>query len=103
MQEFIKWPKIGQFRNAVKAMRSFCDYHQIPLPVVMYTGTIKVHGTNAAVRFINGEVKFQSRNRMISVDDDNLGFARWADEGREAQRHSGQEDYPRRPRAHAEA
>lgn len=37
---------------------------------------VKLHGTNAAIHVKDGEmVAFQSRNRLITPDDDNQGFA----------------------------
>lgn len=41
------------------------------------TITEKIDGTNACVVIYNGEVKAQSRKRMITPDDDNMGFAKW--------------------------
>lgn len=41
------------------------------------TITEKIDGTNACIVIYNGEVKAQSRNRMITPDDDNAGFAKW--------------------------
>lgn len=41
------------------------------------TITEKIDGTNACIVIYNGEVKAQSRKRMITPDDDNAGFARW--------------------------
>lgn len=41
--------------------------------------TEKIDGTNAAVRITDdGAVWCQSRNRIITPDDDNFGFAEWA-------------------------
>lgn len=42
------------------------------------TITEKIDGTNACLVITDGEVKAQSRKRMITPDDDNYGFARWA-------------------------
>ena len=49
-------------------------------------GKIKLHGTNGAVRvnYATGEVSAQSRNRMLSVHEDNMGFANWVESQREA-------------------
>jgi hypothetical protein len=42
---------------------------------------VKLHGTNAAVRITDdGTVVAQSRNRDITVEDDNCGFAAWVSE-----------------------
>ena len=43
--------------------------------------TEKYNGTNACIVIEDGEiVGVQSRNRFITVDDDNYGFARWVEE-----------------------
>lgn len=41
------------------------------------TITEKIDGTNACVVIYDGQVKAQSRKRMITPDDDNFGFAKW--------------------------
>ena len=41
------------------------------------TVTEKINGTNACVLIYDGQVKAQSRKRMITPDDDNYGFAKW--------------------------
>lgn len=47
--------------------------------------TEKIDGTNAAVIITeDGEVGAQSRKRLITPDDDNYGFARWAHDNAEA-------------------
>ena len=46
--------------------------------------TEKIDGSNAAVFVGNdGSIRAASRNRWISVDDDNYGFAGWVDRNRE--------------------
>lgn len=45
------------------------------------TITEKMDGTNACIIIINGEiVGTQSRKRLITVEDDNYGFALWVEE-----------------------
>lgn len=78
--EFKKWQKIGQFHNTRKSINAIVDYKQsvgetIGFPVVSYKGKIKLDGTNAAIRVAGGQVAAQSRSRLISVEDDNYGFA----------------------------
>lgn len=68
------YPKIGQFYNIPKYVRRF----HAGLPPVVYQGTVKLHGTNAGVRLHEGYVIPQSRNRALTVDADNYGFAEWA-------------------------
>lgn len=42
---------------------------------VKYRGTVKLHGTNSSVTCTEDGLFAQSRNRRITVDDDNAGFA----------------------------
>jgi len=61
MIEFKPWPKIPRLSNE------------------KYTFTEKLDGTNACI-IIDEQGNFgcQSRNRIITPEDDNYGFARWA-------------------------
>jgi len=85
----IKFPKIRQFRDVIKHVRTQHDFqgfddednaiyeHQTPYPqCVSFTGTVKLHGTNAAI-VIDSErnITVQSRSREITVENDNAGFA----------------------------
>lgn len=75
---FIKYPSTGQFRDAIKQVQQSCKYHDVPLPVVDFKGTVKLHGTNAAVVIAkDGTWHCQSRERIITPEDDNAGFAAW--------------------------
>lgn len=78
MAKFIKFPSIGQFRDAIKQVQQSCKYHNVPLPTVDFCGTVKLHGTNAAVVISqDGTWHCQSRERIITPQDDNAGFAAW--------------------------
>lgn len=78
MQKFIKFPSIGQFRDAIKQVQSACKYHNVALPTVEFRGTVKLHGTNAAVVIAkDGTWHCQSRERIITPESDNAGFAAW--------------------------
>ena len=78
MQKFIKFPSIGQFRDAIKQVQSTCKYHNVALPTVKFRGTVKLHGTNAAVVIAkDGTWHCQSRERIITPESDNAGFAAW--------------------------
>lgn len=85
------FPKIGQFRNTVRAVNdkvrfAGIDENKEPifdnsriLPELEFVGTVKVHGTNASVVVgNNGEIWYQSRNGIITPNKDNAGFANWA-------------------------
>jgi hypothetical protein len=72
---FQPFPHIGNFRklnsDVEKAMVQF------PNEEVLYRGTVKIHGTNAAVsqRLSGGEISRQSRNRLLDAGEDNFGFS----------------------------
>ena len=73
---FKAFSKIGQFRNTVKEVREYCAYYNTPLPTITFEGTVKLHGTNAAVGITkDGSLFCQSRSRIITPEDDNFGFA----------------------------
>ena len=91
--EHKKYPKIPQFRDVayeVKRQSSFSglDENDEPiynsgslLPEIEFNGTVKLHGTNAGVQFgESGAIAYQSRNRIITQEDDNAGFANWMHE-----------------------
>lgn len=63
--EFKAWPKIARLNREVII-------------------TEKLDGTNAAIIIEGEEFGAQSRNRLITPEDDNYGFARWAYENKEA-------------------
>lgn len=82
-----KFPSIEQFRNVVKEVRLRHDFkgkdengkaiylHNSPYPTLDFTGTVKIHGTNAGiVKYSDGRIDFQSRERVLSLDYDNAGF-----------------------------
>lgn len=74
----ISFPKIQQFANVIKQVRDSANWHGITPPVVTFKGTVKLHGTNAAVCVSpEGQMYFQSRERIITPESDNAGFALW--------------------------
>lgn len=93
MIPFTPFPSIESFANVVRTMR------RIPLgeraPVIQYGSKIKLHGTNAGIRITAGQVQAQSRNRDITADQDNCGFAAWVEETRDhwLSRHEFNGDY----------
>ena len=95
MPKHISYPEIGQFRNAIhqvttKARQIGVDAtgepifdHAKPLPTLTYEGTVKLHGTNAAIGVIRksplqsvSKIWFQSRENIINLEKDNAGFVR---------------------------
>lgn len=82
MLKFKKYPSIQQYRNIVKEVKSSSDYHNKVPPTLTFVGEVKLHGTNAGFQYdpTTGEYLVQSRNRVITVEDDNVGFAKFCDE-----------------------
>lgn len=91
-----KFSKIGKLSTALKALISTYQYtgldennapmynESIELPVVKLYGTVKLHGTNAAVaQNPEGKLQFQSRTNIITPESDNAGFAFWASQNTE--------------------
>jgi hypothetical protein len=84
-----KFPSIGQFRNAIKAITDKAQWdgrdengdpkfnRGVDLPKLKFRGTVKLHGTNAAVvrNEDTKEFTFQSRERELTITSDNAGFA----------------------------
>jgi hypothetical protein len=90
MFEFKKFPDIGQFRNVIKTVRTHHNYKGVddegeaiyhntsPYPTLKFQGTVKLHGSNGAIGIDDdGNVWTQSRNRILTPEDDNAGFARF--------------------------
>lgn len=85
-----KFTEIGQFRNVIREVKSNYDYrgddtngnpiyiHDAPYPTFRFRGTVKLHGTNSgigATKTENGVIyHFQSRERILSLEEDNAGF-----------------------------
>lgn len=82
-----KYPSIDQFRNVIRTVRLRHDYkgsdsesnpiyrHTENYPVLKFIGTVKLHGTNSSiVKYSDGRLEFQSRERVLSLDEDNANF-----------------------------
>ncbi len=65
-----KFTRIQAFYQVDK----YLDTHKKLSPVV-YRGSVKLHGTNAGVACSSEGLVAQSRNRVLTADDDNCGFA----------------------------
>lgn len=59
----------------------YCDMFTTP---VLFRGTVKLHGSNSGVACLNGSIQAQSRNRIISAEDDNMGFGAFVQEKSQA-------------------
>lgn len=77
-----KFSSIESFRHVVKTVQLY--HERIGMagkePTMHFTGTVKLHGTNAGVRRSkSGKLQPQSKERIIGVTDDNYGFAKFID------------------------
>lgn len=75
----IKYPKTQQFRNVIQNVKQSHDYKNgvgvKPYPVLLFEGSVKIHGTNGGIVYKKGQgVEFQSRERILSLVEDNAGF-----------------------------
>lgn len=78
MREVIKFGSIGQFRNFIKTMQ------YLGLRKINLIGTVKIHGTNSSVGLDlkDNSLFYQSRNRVLSLDDDNYDFAKYIEDNK---------------------
>jgi hypothetical protein len=83
--EIIKWPSIDAFKYAHQYIR----YGDFIGESIDYLSKIKLDGKNAAIQIRDNEVGYQSRNRMLTPDSDNAGFAAWASQYEEQWRSCG--------------
>lgn len=88
MSKVLHYPSTDQFRQIVRNVKnkaSFAGldadgnaiYQPAICPTLDFIGTVKLHGTNAAIRqdTHDGELIYQSREHVISPVSDNAGFA----------------------------
>lgn len=88
MQHF-KFPSIEQFRNVKRNIEIRARYvgqdvngqpvlnPALPLPTLKFVGTEKIHGSCCSVQWTNGNLVCQSRERIITLDDDNYDFVKF--------------------------
>lgn len=88
MKKHVSYPKITQFNQVCSTINHIYNYvgldehgeqiydANIEKPTIHFSGTVKIHGTNAGVSYndIDG-VWVQSRKNIITPDKDNAGFA----------------------------
>ena len=80
----IKFSHIGALHEVVQVVRFRRDAG-VAIERVQYRGWVKLHGSNAGVVCTPAGLQAQSRNRVITPEDDNAGFAAFAaDGGRQA-------------------
>lgn len=76
-----KFPEIESFTHLVRALRAWANSIGVPvetLSPISYTGTVKLHGTNAGVR-VNPDntIAAQSKKQELSLTADNAGFRKF--------------------------
>ena len=82
----ISFPSINQFRHVVQHVRRKASFVGLdtagePIynlaakaPTLTFIGTVKLHGTNAAIVFTPEGIQYQSRERVLTWEQDNAGF-----------------------------
>jgi hypothetical protein len=77
MTVHVKWPSIEAFHNLFKSYFRVRDMQKYPK--MTWKSKIKLHGTNAAVQYhpASGKISGQKRTGLVSIEDDNAGFALW--------------------------
>lgn len=85
----IKFSDIEQFRNVLRNVQHKAQYvgkdeqgepimNRLAIcPTLTCESTVKIHGSNLSVVLDDYKMEIQSRNNVISVDNDCYGFARW--------------------------
>lgn len=81
--QFVKWPKIEAFKSVVHKVTKLKFNNKKEDLFITFRPKPKLHGTNAAIRIYretdseNGFITVQSRNRVLTINTDNYGFANW--------------------------
>ncbi|WP_157778741.1 hypothetical protein [Massilia violaceinigra] len=82
----IPFPSIKQFRDVIRNVHNKAHFvgldsagepiydNRRPVPALRFRGSVKLHGSNAAVVFGPNGIGFQSRERLLTLEDDNFGF-----------------------------
>lgn len=73
-----RWPSIELFHAVVRTARELKQAGLLTATPT-YRAKVKLDGTNAAIHTLGDSAVAQSRTRLLTVDDDNYGFARWLD------------------------
>jgi len=87
MSTMIAFPSIESFRHTIKHVNDCAQYKGLDedgnaiidvlasAPTIEFTGTVKLHGTNAGIAWDGTELWAQSRKNVITPEKDNAGFA----------------------------
>lgn len=95
MSKFISFPSIDAFRHVIRNVSHHAAFEGLdengepiynslkPKPTIKFTGTVKLHGTNAGVSYDGEKIWAQSRNNVITPEKDNAGFAFFVESNKE--------------------
>lgn len=96
MKKLCKFPEIEQYRTIVDGIKYRTQYvgkdlngipiydDTITLPIIKFGGTVKLHGTNAGFTLNkDGEMYPQSRESVLSITEDNAGFALFVEKNKD--------------------
>ena len=93
----IKMPSIGQYNQAIKDIQHMARYtgqdendepiydRNTKLPKITFSGSVKLHGTNASVCYNHKELWAQSKGNVLDFinGSDNAGFDAWVQTNKE--------------------
>jgi hypothetical protein len=87
MTGIIKWPSIGHFRQTVSSVAYYTRRtgtqdengkpildESIPLPVLRYRGTVKLHGTNVSLVFNPKGQRLSAQGREVQLSGEHTAF-----------------------------
>lgn len=92
--QMIKWPDIESLRHVVAEVNRNYNFIGLdenenpiydiskPKPIISFTGTVKLHGTNAQLVYDNGVVYATSRERVLDIVKDNAGFCSYTEKNK---------------------
>lgn len=95
-KKMIRFPSIESFRHTIATVNRHAEFQGlddegVPIidvnasrPTIKFTGTVKLHGTNAGVCWNGEELWAQSRGNIITPQSDNAGFAFFVDSNKDA-------------------
>lgn len=71
---FQSYSSTPDFLRLAKQVRDNANYHGEPVPKARMRGTMKIHGTNAAVATDGVDTWLQTRERVLPDDEYHMGF-----------------------------
>jgi hypothetical protein len=92
MNKHISFTSIGQFRAVVAEVKTKATYigrdengdaifdESLPKPKITFKGTVKLHGRNCGVNYLNGKIWPQSKETLLDITSDNIGFAKFVED-----------------------